>query len=115
VVLARSSRAPAGALHAVRIRAKRVRYGAEALASVFGKRASGFAAAAEHLQEVLGDHQDSVVATAWLAEHGAETHDPAAAFTAGRLAQLEVSERQRTRDAWPKAWKRLKRKQRFWA
>jgi CHAD domain-containing protein len=104
-----------GALHAVRIRAKRVRYGAEALAPVFGKRASRFAAAAEDLQEVLGDHQDSVVATAWLAEQSAQTDDPAAAFTAGRVAQLEASERRRTRYAWPKAWKRLKRKERFWA
>jgi CHAD domain-containing protein len=103
-----------GALHAVRIRAKRVRYGAETLAPVFGKRASRFAAAAEDLQKVLGDHQDSVVATGWLAEHSAETHDPAAAFTAGRLAELELSERRRARDAWPKAWKRLEQRKRFW-
>jgi CHAD domain-containing protein len=36
-------------LHAARIRAKRVRYGAEAVAPVFGKRARAFAKAAEAL------------------------------------------------------------------
>ncbi len=56
------------ALHAARIRAKRVRYAAEALAPVFGKRARAFAQAAVGLQDVLGEHQDSVVAAAWLRE-----------------------------------------------
>ena len=41
-------------LHALRIRTKRIRYAAEAVAPVFGKRADGFAKAAAELQEVLG-------------------------------------------------------------
>jgi CHAD domain-containing protein len=102
------------AFHATRIDAKRVRYGAEALASVFGKRATGFASAAEELQEVLGEHQDAVVAMAWLAERGIEAEDPAVAFTAGRLAELESASRDRARKRWPKAWKRLERSKRFW-
>ena len=51
-------------LHGARIRAKRVRYAAEAVTPVFGKRAANFAKAAADLQEVLGEHQDSVVARA---------------------------------------------------
>jgi CHAD domain-containing protein len=102
------------AFHATRIDAKRVRYGAEALASVFGKRATGFASAAEELQEVLGEHQDAVVAMAWLAERGIEAEDPAVAFTAGRLAELESASRDRARKRWPKAWKHLVRSKRFW-
>jgi CHAD domain-containing protein len=102
------------AFHATRIDAKRVRYGAEALASVFGKRATGFASAAEELQEVLGEHQDAVVAMAWLADRGIEAEDPAVAFTAGRLAELESAARDRARKRWPKAWKRLERSKRFW-
>jgi CHAD domain-containing protein len=102
------------AFHATRIDAKRVRYGAETLASVFGKRATGFASAAEELQEVLGEHQDAVVAMAWLADRGIEAEDPAVAFTAGRLAELESAARDRARKRWPKAWKRLERSKRFW-
>jgi CHAD domain-containing protein len=103
-----------GALHATRIDTKRVRYGAEALAPVFGKRAVRFAAAAEALQEVLGEHQDAVVAAAWLADRGMEVDDQAVAFTAGRLAELEVAARDRARETWPKAWRRLERKKPFW-
>ena len=102
------------AFHATRIDAKRVRYGAESLASVFGKRAIRFASAAEQLQEVLGEHQDAVVAMAWLADRGIEAEDPAVAFTAGRLAELESASRDRARRRWPKAWKRLERSKRFW-
>lgn len=102
------------ALHATRIKTKRVRYGAEALIPVFGKRAAHFAAAAEALQEVLGEHQDAVVASAWLAERGMEVDDQAVAFTAGRLAELEVAARDRAREAWPKAWRRLERRKPFW-
>ena len=46
----------------VRIGAKRVRYAAEAVASAVGKEAKRFARAVEGFQEVLGDHQDAVVA-----------------------------------------------------
>jgi CHAD domain-containing protein len=102
------------ALHATRIDAKQVRYGAEALAPAFGKRAIRFASAAEALQEVLGEHQDAVVAMAWLADRGIETDDQAVAFTAGRLAQLEATSRDRARQRWPKSWKRLDRSKRFW-
>jgi CHAD domain-containing protein len=102
------------ALHATRIAAKRVRYGAEALAPVFGERASRFASAAEALQEVLGEHQDAVVAMAWLADRGIEAADQAVAFTAGRLAEFEAASRDRARERWPKVWKRLERSKRFW-
>ena len=102
------------ALHATRIHAKRVRYGAEALAPAFGKRAARFADAAEALQEVLGEHQDAVVAMAWLADRGIAADDQAVAFSAGRLAEQESSSRDRARKRWPKAWKRLDRSMRFW-
>jgi CHAD domain-containing protein len=52
---------PDPVLHALRIRAKRVRYAAEALEPFVGDRAVAFAKAAARLQDVLGRHQDSVV------------------------------------------------------
>jgi CHAD domain-containing protein len=101
-------------LHRVRIETKRVRYAAEAVVPVIGKRAAKFARSAEALQEVLGEHQDAVTAMRWLEGHGTRTADPAVAFTSGRLAQLEAADRARSRTAWPDAWRSLARRKRFW-
>ena len=102
-----------GDLHQARIRAKRVRYAAEAVAPVFGKRAPEFARAAMELQRVLGDHQDSVVSAAWLRESSAS--DARTAFVAGELAAAELAAAAAARAAWPAAWKVLARKRlRFW-
>jgi CHAD domain-containing protein len=99
-------------LHAARIRAKRVRYAAEAVAPVFGKTARKFAEAAADLQDVLGEHQDAVVAGAWLREEKAGKH----AFVAGELAAFEREAAGAARAEWPAAWKSLARKRlRFWA
>lgn len=99
------------ALHAARIRAKRVRYAAEAVAPVFGKTARKFAEAAADLQDVLGEHQDAVVAGAWLREARTGEH----AFVAGALAGFETQAAREARDEWPEAWKALSRKKlRFW-
>jgi CHAD domain-containing protein len=100
-------------LHAVRIRAKRARYAAEAVSPVFGKPAAGFAEAAARLQDALGEHQDSVVARAWLRETAASGAD---AFVAGELSAIEAQAAAAVRATWPKAWKALSRKRlRFWA
>ena len=53
----------------MRIRAKRCRYAAEAVAPAVGKRPERFAKAVAELQDVLGEHQDAVVAGQWLREH----------------------------------------------
>jgi CHAD domain-containing protein len=99
-------------LHAARIRAKRVRYAAEALGPVFGKPARAFARAAASLQDVLGEHQDAVVASAWLR---AAAVSPGRAFVAGQLAAIEAEAARSAREAWPSAWKALSRKRlRFW-
>jgi CHAD domain-containing protein len=100
-------------MHGVRIRAKRARYAAEAVSPVFGKRAQSFAEAAASLQDVLGEHQDSVVARRWLREAAASGGD---AFVAGELSAIEAQAAAAARAAWPKAWKTLSRKRlRFWA
>jgi CHAD domain-containing protein len=100
-------------LHAARIRAKRVRYAAEAVSEVFGKRARRFAEAAVALQDVLGEHQDAVVAGGWLREAARSGGN---AFVAGELAAVEAQAAAATREAVPAAWKELSRKRlRFWA
>ncbi len=96
-------------LHAVRIRAKRARYAAEAVAPAFGKKAAEFAEAAAGLQDVLGEHQDAVVAQDWLRKAVARAK-PGLAFAAGQLAALEIQSMREARQAWPKAWKKVRRR-----
>lgn len=83
--------APAdAALHEVRKSAKRLRYAAEAAASIHGKRARRLARAAEHIQQVLGDHQDSLVTRELLRDLGARAHvEGANGFSYGRLHAIE--------------------------
>ncbi|HEU5307913.1 MAG TPA: CYTH and CHAD domain-containing protein [Acidimicrobiia bacterium] len=94
---------PDPALHAVRIRAKRARYAAEAVASALGKEAKQFAVAVADLQDLLGEHQDAVVAGRWLREH-VPAGDGGAAFVAGQLVLVEADAADRSRDEWPAAW-----------
>jgi len=93
-------------LHQIRILAKRVRYAAEAAAPVVGKLATRFADAAANLQDVLGDHQDSVTAQRWLRDAGHGRR----AFVAGELCAMERDAAARDRGEWPKVWKKLARK-----
>ena len=94
-------------LHAVRLRTKRARYAAEALAPVLGKQARTVAKAAAELQEVLGEHQDAVVAEQWLRAWMRGSRSVAGAFAAGELVGLERAAAERARARWRKAWKRL--------
>jgi CHAD domain-containing protein len=92
-------------LHAVRILAKRCRYAAEAVAPAEGKPARKFAAAVAALQEVLGEHQDAVIAAQWLREHATDGSGTAAsAFVAGELATLERAAADASRELWPDVW-----------
>ena len=94
--------------HAVRIRAKRCCYAAEAVAPVVGCQAGRFAAAIAAVQAILGDHQDTVMAGAWLRATGAAVSQTCIA--AGELITAERQERARLRSRWPKVWKRAKAK-----
>jgi CHAD domain-containing protein len=95
---------PDQALHDVRIRAKRARYAAEAVEPVFGKHARQFVERVTRVQDVLGEHQDAVVAATWLREAAAASGDVGVAFAAGLLAAVEHRAAQDARDAWPAAW-----------
>ncbi|HEX6843967.1 MAG TPA: CHAD domain-containing protein [Actinomycetota bacterium] len=88
------------AIHRVRIAAKHLRYASEAVAEVLAG-ATDLAAAAEALQELLGEHQDAVVAEAWLRSFGQEALADAQRTTAtdvrarweALLADIEIAER----------------------
>lgn len=89
-------------LHEVRILAKRCRYAAEAAAKVFGRDARRFSRAIAEVQEVLGDHQDTVVAEAWL--HGAAKAVPFAGVVAGLAIAEERAERLEHRRNFATVW-----------
>jgi inorganic triphosphatase YgiF len=81
-----SRRASDEQLHSARKAGKRARYAAEASAPVLGRHAGQLAKTASHLQTLLGEHQDAVVATAVLrriADQVADEGDNA--FTYGLL------------------------------
>lgn len=94
-------------LHRIRILAKRARYAAEAVVPVAGKGAEAFAKAAAKLQAVLGEHQDSVTAQAWLRSARVSGRR---AFVAGELIALEGIAARDSRARWRKAWDALDRK-----
>jgi CHAD domain-containing protein len=96
-----------GVLHRVRIRAKRVRYAAEALAPAGGKSLARVARRSTDVQRILGEHQDAVMAASWLRDQAAGA-TPSVAFSAGVLAAQEEARRTRTRERWPKTWKALR-------
>ena len=96
-------------LHQVRIRAKRARYAAEAAAPMVGGKAASFARALARLQTVLGDHQDAIVAEAWLRGFVAST-DPAAQATVAELIALQQAEAEHCRRRWRAAWTRASAK-----
>ena len=87
-------------LHALRKSGKRVRYAYElAGEDAVVKRAKAF-------QDVLGEHQDSVVAETAL--RGLATA-PGKALAAGRLIEREREKRAAARAAWRGVWRRLQR------
>jgi CHAD domain-containing protein len=95
-------------LHEVRILAKRSRYAAEAASPLLRPAAARFAAAVADLQTVLGDHQDTVLAEAWL--RNAVVGHPEADSTVRRLIVLEQERRHALRAQWPAIWRKANAK-----
>lgn len=98
---------PDAALHAVRIRAKRARYAVEAVAPLFGDDARRFAKRLADVQSVLGDHQDTTVAEAWLRQ--AAKAVPSVRLVVGELIALERVDRARLREQFQGVWQRASR------
>ncbi|HET9497512.1 MAG TPA: CYTH and CHAD domain-containing protein [Candidatus Limnocylindria bacterium] len=102
-------------LHAVRIAAKRARYAAELAARGVpegrAEEARGFAAELAGLQDLLGRHQDAVVAVA-------ETHAAAAGHAddlelivaAGRVIERELQAARRERHRFAETWRSVSRR-----
>ena len=89
-------------LHAVRKRGKRARYAAELAGH------NKVVRRAKQLQDVLGEHQDAVVAEAALRKLAADAPS-AQALAAGRLIDGERERRAVARRVWRKQWQKLRR------
>src|SRR5262249_35380245 len=94
-------------LHALRIVLKRARYAAE-LAAPSGKARKRFLRDARRLQDILGEHQDAVVAEERLRSTAVFDSDTAIAFLAGRLAERQAGRRADAHRRLPRAWARLR-------
>ncbi len=89
-------------LHELRKSGKRTRYTAE----LAGRRK--IVRRAKRFQDVLGDHQDAVVAAERLRQLAVGA-SPEQTFVAGRLLEREETRRATARADWPKAWKKLRK------
>lgn len=89
-------------LHRVRKIGKRARYASE----LVGRKE--FVRRAKALQDVLGEHQDAVVAGERLRELAIGA-SPGQAVAAGRLIERERGRRAAARASWRKAWKKLRK------
>ncbi len=93
--------------HAVRIRAKRARYAAEAVAAVAGRPAKKLGKALAGVQDCLGEHQDAVVAAqTWLDLAATTRSGGALAVTVGRLVEREHARTAMARAEFAVAWRR---------
>lgn len=101
---------PDDELHAARIRVKRARYSAELAAHELGAAGERFISAAKKLQDVLGEHQDAVVAEDWLTRFGDAS--PESEELVALLVDREQKRRRKARRGWPDAWERLLRRAR---
>ena len=101
---------PDDELHAARIRVKRARYSAELASHELGRPGVRFVDAAKELQDVLGEHQDSVVAEEWIVRWG-DASTPAGDVVE-QLVERERRRRKKVRRSWPEAWDLLARRAR---
>ncbi len=101
--------------HAVRIRAKRARYAAEAVADALDDQAARdaerFAELATRVQDVLGENQDAIVAGQEILRIAAEhPNDGPFNFAAGRLLERQDIAARAARAKFFKVWDQLDRK-----
>jgi CHAD domain-containing protein len=97
-------------LHKTRIRGKRARYAAELAKRSRGKKATRFIDAAKDLQDVLGEHQDAVVAAERLHDLARRAKSSEAALLAGRLIERQDRRKGDARRHVPTVWREVERR-----
>ncbi|WP_166355832.1 CYTH and CHAD domain-containing protein [Phytoactinopolyspora limicola] len=90
--------------HDVRLRAKRARYAAEAVAPALGAPAAEFAAQMERLTDLLGEHQDAVQAGKLVRRLADQCADSDVAAGLRTLAATEDGYTRAAREQFAQAW-----------
>ncbi|MGW2263699.1 CYTH and CHAD domain-containing protein [Streptomyces koyangensis] len=97
------------ALHQARKAAKRARYAAEAARPALGKPARRYRKHVKAVQQLLGVHQDSVVARQALRQLAVEAHGAGeSAFTWGLLYGTEQARAEAAERDLPEAWRAVR-------
>jgi CHAD domain-containing protein len=105
------ARTPTNAeLHRMRILTKRARYAAELAQTSSGKPAVRFTEQARKLQDLLGAHQDAVLAEDYVRALVARTKGVRMAFVAGQMVERQRQRRDDARAELAPQWKQLKRR-----
>jgi CHAD domain-containing protein len=99
-------------LHDMRKAAKRLRYAAEVAKPALGRPAKRLVKKVKVAQELLGEHQDSVVARGLLRELGAAAADDGNGFAFGWLLRDEQARAERVESDLGAAWKALHKRAR---
>jgi CHAD domain-containing protein len=97
-------------LHTVRVKAKRARYAAELVVGEIGHAAERFVDRLKKLQDILGEHQDAVVAEARFRTLARETTGRRTGFVAGLLVERQHVRRQAARGAFAEIWPEVVRR-----
>ena len=97
-------------LHRARIQAKRVRYSTELSLPMAGKDGRKVIAAAKKFQDVVGAHQDAVVAEERIRSALRRARGVGTGVAAGRLIERERARRKDARAELPAAWKQLRKR-----
>ncbi|MGP0064576.1 MAG: CHAD domain-containing protein [Isosphaeraceae bacterium] len=106
---------PDESFHEVRKRAKRARYNAEMIAAILGRTAARqarhFIRSVTRIQDILGEHQDAIIAAREVADALVLHPDDSAFIRAGRhLLEGQNAAAQGARDAFFHAWRELDQK-----
>ncbi|MER7757841.1 CHAD domain-containing protein [Kitasatospora sp. NPDC097643] len=95
------------ALHEARKAAKRARYAGETAAPAVGAAAERYAERMKAVQDVLGEHQDAVVAAAALTTQATPSGEP---FACGVLYAWQLTAATTARAHLPATWKRASKR-----
>lgn len=98
------------ALHRLRIKAKRARYAAELAETSRGKPATKFIAQAKAFQDLLGIHQDAVLAEQHIRKFLDQSASVRAGFVAGRMVERQRQRRELARTKFRSQWKKLQKR-----
>jgi len=97
-------------LHETRKAAKRLRYATEAVTPALGRPAERMQRRLKKVQQLLGEHQDTVVSRPVLREFAVQAHlDGGNGFTYGLMHATEAARADHAERELPEAWKRLRK------